>query len=768
MRSVASRLFILGLAAGIPLIFGCTTGQETGLLTLSISPDPTNPPPPATRIVLTDQSGKINRTYIGPFPPSGDGGVTLVLEFPKLPAGDVTLTVQAFAANGCLVGTNAAPISVTIKAGAETGPIDVKVSRISAACEDAGVPDGSADGSNAPIDGSVVGVDSADGLGEPADATKDAQPATDAPVVLDSAVDVPIGSDGPAGAGGTGGAGGASGTGGTGGVGGTMSGGSTGTAGLDAANDVGQVQGTDTPPDTPGTDAMSDIASPAPPAIVSFKADPATISVGASATLTAVFVNAIGATVSRGIGTITSGNGVSTGPLTVSTTYTLTVTNATGDSTTAQATVTVVPLPVISSFTAGSTSVALGSATTLTATFTSGTGVIDNGIGSVSSGISASTGSLANAGDTIYTLTVTNPAGDSVTAKVTLAVAGFVTTGSMTTTRRQHAATLLADGKVLVTGGFGDSGGAYLSSGELYDSQPGTFTALASSMTKARYCHTSTLLTDGRVLIAGGDILNSSSLANADLYTPSTKQFTASASVMSVPLRLNATATLLKDGKVLVAGGDNNDTAFASADLYDPTIDTFITLSAQMTSPRRLHTATLLANGKVLLAGGATANGSGSILASADLYDPSARTFTAIAFPMSASRAGHTGTLLANGKVLLAGGTGGTALLTSADLYDPVSNTFLSSPSAMTTARSGNTATLLTNGNVVFAGGSASGSGGPLSSAELYDQTIPGFTALAASMNARRAYHTATLLANGEVLLAGGYALSTAAELFVY
>jgi hypothetical protein len=142
---------------------------------------------------------------------------------------------------------------------------------------------------------------------------------------------------------------------------------------------------------------------------------------------------------------------------------------------------------------------------------------------------------LAKAGSKTYTLSVTNPAGDSVTAKVTLSVAGFVTTGSMTTTRTYHAATRLVDGQVLVTAGYDDLDRVYSSTADLYDPQSGKFITPALSMIKARAWHTATLLTDGRVLVAGGNVLDNGLLANAELYAPSTKQFTTSASVMSVP-----------------------------------------------------------------------------------------------------------------------------------------------------------------------------------------------------------------------------------------
>ena len=219
--------------------------------------------------------------------------------------------------------------------------------------------------------------------------------------------------------------------------------------------------------------------------------------------------------------------------------------------------------------------------------------------------------------------------------------------------------------------------------------------------------------------------------------------------------RLWHTATLLNNGMVLIAGGVDRTTGntTASAQLYNPATGTFTT-TGSMTTARNFHTATLLDNGMVLIAGGGNNT---ALLASAELYNPVTGTFTTTG-SMTTSRQEHTATLLNNGMVLIAGGGsitsgGSNFILASAEVYDPATGTFTTTGS-MVPGEALHTATLLNNGMVLIAGG-IDPTGTTSASAELYNPATRTFTA-AGRLNTARLYHTATLLNNGMVLIAGG------------
>jgi hypothetical protein len=161
-------------------------------------------------------------------------------------------------------------------------------------------------------------------------------------------------------------------------------------------------------------------APPPQPAISSFSASSATIEAGSSTSLTAVFSNGTGV-ITPGNLSVVSGTAVSVSP-TTTTTYTLTVTGASGTTpATAATTVTVDPVPTITSFTANPTSISSGGSSSLTAVFTNGTGVITAPGGFSQSVTSGTPVSVSPTATTIYTLTVTPPVG-SVTATMTATV----------------------------------------------------------------------------------------------------------------------------------------------------------------------------------------------------------------------------------------------------------------------------------------------------------------------------------------------------------
>ncbi|MGH8092113.1 MAG: post-COAP-1 domain-containing protein, partial [Chthoniobacterales bacterium] len=145
----------------------------------------------------------------------------------------------------------------------------------------------------------------------------------------------------------------------------------------------------------------------------------------------------------------------------------------------------------------------------------------------------------------------------------------WTVTGSLHTGREAHTATLLSDGRVLVAGGFGTSYNT-LASAELYDPATGNWT-YTGTLNTGREWHTSTFFTDGEVLVAGG-FGYGGSLASAELYDPATGNWTVTGSLNTG--RWWHTATLLSDGRVLVAGGEHISygPSLASAELYDPGI----------------------------------------------------------------------------------------------------------------------------------------------------------------------------------------------------
>ena len=173
---------------------------------------------------------------------------------------------------------------------------------------------------------------------------------------------------------------------------------------------------------------------------------------------------------------------------------------------------------------------------------------------------------------------------------------GWSPTGSMMEGRSQAAATLLPSGKVFIAGPDNTA--------EIYDPVAGSFQSAGQMIFAHGADITATLLTNGQVLIVGGQ----NAPTAAELYDPVSGKFAATGSPKQ-PHGYGLSATLLNDGRVLVVGGlsaaghGTATTSNAGAEIYDPKTGTF-TEAGAMSVNRDFHTATLLSDGKVLIAGG--------------------------------------------------------------------------------------------------------------------------------------------------------------------
>jgi hypothetical protein len=243
------------------------------------------------------------------------------------------------------------------------------------------------------------------------------------------------------------------------------------------------------------------------------------------------------------------------------------------------------------------------------------------------------------------------------------ATGAFSPTGNLLVARSAHTATKLANGTVLIAGGDDDDDfSPPLDTAEIYDPATRAF-ASAGRMRVGRVLHSASRLSDGRVLLAGGIADNTPS---AELYDPATGMFFVTGNMVS-PRGLFFVAAVLSNGKVLFAGGTGNaGSAIATAEVYDPAIGTFFPVGA-MNSPRQGFAGVTLQDGTVLLCGGSYP---GSFLA--ELFRPGTGTFEGIGSMTGDFVSGHTATLLADGRVLVIGGwNNDSTILASAELYTP-------------------------------------------------------------------------------------------------
>ncbi|HJW72529.1 MAG TPA: hypothetical protein VJ486_06695, partial [Geothrix sp.] len=425
----------------------------------------------------------------------------------------------------------------------------------------------------------------------------------------------------------------------------------------------------------------------APPAITTFIAAKNTLSTGHGTSLTAVFSSGT-ASVNQGIGTVSSGVPVVTGNLSATTTYLLSVTNAAGTTVTSQLTITVVPIPVISGFSANPAVIGSGGSSTLMGTFSGGTGAVDHGVGTLASGAGISTGAL-NA-TTVFTLTVTNAAGDAVSAAATVTV---VTAPPVISAFTATPATItLGNSSTLA---WTVSGQAV--SSLTIDQGVGDVTAIASATaqvtptTATTYTLTATNPMGSTQATATVNVVFAPSIAS---FTASPTTITPNATSMLTPVFAQGTGVITPGIGTVLSGVGISTGPLTAGTTYTLTVTngaqdsvtqqltvhvdpgTFTSAGNAMSAARIGHTCTLLANGKVLVAGGSNTT------AMADEFDPAAFAgtggFSVSGNGMASVRDYPSAVLLPSGKVLVLGGYN-PALplprqLDSADLYDPATH----------------------------------------------------------------------------------------------
>jgi len=308
--------------------------------------------------------------------------------------------------------------------------------------------------------------------------------------------------------------------------------------------------------------------------------------------------------------------------------------------------------------------------------------------------------------------------------------------------RAGASASLLSDGRVLVTGGSGPNGA--LATVEICGSD-GFVPAKPLFLARAR--HTSTTLKDGRVLVTGGiagGIVGGAATNHAEIYDPAADSWSI-VPPMAEP-RAGHVAMLLQDGRVLISGGEASATTRSKLEIFDPAAGAFRIIPGSVSS-RKDHAAARLGDGRVLIAGGSDGS---SVLASTDIFDPVSETISPGPV-LSAARKGLSATTLIDGRVLFAGGNDGINDLNSAEIYD--SGNIYPAPGHLTIPRSGHLSFLLPHNNTVLIVSKGS--------AELFLPWTNMFAPTGSPAFARSAPAGTPLLADGALMVTGGGAAWT-------
>lgn len=274
------------------------------------------------------------------------------------------------------------------------------------------------------------------------------------------------------------------------------------------------------------------------------------------------------------------------------------------------------------------------------------------------------------------------------------------------------------------------------------------------ALNKARYSFRGTLLADGNILVCGGALTDGSATDTAELID--TTDFSVSLVGPMNKVRSNGAGVVLLDsGKVLVAGG-RSVTAEATAELYDPVAKTFALSPNFMTRPRQWAAHAKMSDGKVLIAGGY--NDGEVDLEFAEIYDPDMDTFSAVT-DMNEERYFPTGVLLPDGKVMISGGRRlGNTFSNTAEVYDPVGDSWTMVNNNLQVTGYGKKSILLKNGTVLVCGGWYSDS--YRAEADIYDPATNNFTTTG-NMTSARYGHELVMMSSGKVMAIGGHSSAT-------
>jgi hypothetical protein len=301
---------------------------------------------------------------------------------------------------------------------------------------------------------------------------------------------------------------------------------------------------------------------------------------------------------------------------------------------------------------------------------------------------------------------------------------------------------------VLIAGGcIEDSCEGITASTELLDPATGASTR-GPDMLQPRVDQAAVALPDGRVLMIGG-FQPGTETASTELFDPATNTFSAGPNLLE-PLA-DPVAIVLRDGSVLVAGGFGHHASIASAEILDPGLTAFRS-TGSMSTPRSSHGGALLPDGRVIVAGGNTRGDTGTVLASAEVYDPSTGHWSSTG-GMSVPRHKLAVIGLADGRVLVLGGSNDRDAFgqyRSAEVYDPAAGTF--APTGDMAARRykvSGAVVRLEDGRVLVAGGSRT--------AEVYEPGAGIFERVPGDVDAGFNFSAAARLADGSVLISGGY-----------